>query len=29
MTHSTCLGFLSMRQFTGSEGRELMDLIDR
>ena len=29
MTHSTCLGFLSMHQFTGPEGRELLDLIDR
>ena len=29
MTRSTCIGFLSLRQFTGPEGRELLDLINR
>ena len=27
MTRSTCIGYLSVREFTGPEGRELLDLI--
>lgn len=29
MTRSTCIGYLSLPQLTGDEGRELLDLLDR
>lgn len=28
MTRSTCLGFLSLPQFTGPEGRELLAMLE-
>ncbi|MDA1195084.1 MAG: hypothetical protein O2894_07855 [Planctomycetota bacterium] len=28
MTRSTCLGFLTLPQFTGPEGRELRELLE-
>ncbi len=28
MTRSTCLGFLSLPQFTGAEGEELLALVE-